>query len=112
MKKKEGYCECAKMYIVKTFDDLKELFLSKNADYGDSVFNTGPLCPDVSPEKAVAIRMEDKIKRLSNLMKEGSQPENETITDTLKDLAVYSIILASMYNTYDLSERVSDENRD
>jgi len=94
-------CNTAKKYILDTFDELRETFLDKNADYGDSVFHTGPLCSDVCPSKAVAIRMNDKIKRLATLMQLDNSANcrvNESITDTLKDLAVYAIILASIYN--------------
>ena len=94
-------CSMAKKYILDTFDELKETFLAKNADYGDSVFHTGPLCTDVCPSKAVAVRMDDKIKRLTTLMQSDNCANcrvNESITDTLKDLAVYAIILASIYN--------------
>ncbi len=60
-----------------------ELFKRKNADYGDSFANYGPV--------GVIVRMGDKIQRLSSVSKNGvTLVNNESIRDTLIDLHNYA----------------------
>lgn len=70
--------------------ELKELYVSKNGDYGDS-FN------DLLYEFGlitVVIRLQDKINRLKTIAKNDGEYciKDETIRDTLMDLANYSIM--------------------
>lgn len=49
-----------------------------------------------STEQWILVRMSDKLSRLTSLLwKEEPQVKDESLTDTLLDLANYSIILAS-----------------
>ena len=67
---------------------LHEIYTKKNADYGNSFseqFNKYGLVSSL-------IRLEDKLRRLENLSKHTRQVEDETITDTLLDLANYAIM--------------------
>ena len=60
-----------------------ELFKKKNADYGDSFANFGPV--------GVIVRMGDKINRLSSVTKNGVHlVDNESVRDTLIDLHNYA----------------------
>jgi hypothetical protein len=59
-----------------------ELFKQKNADYGDSFANYGPV--------GVIVRMGDKIHRLSSVTKSGVHFVNESVRDTLIDLHNYA----------------------
>ena len=60
-----------------------ELFKRKNADYGDSFANYGPV--------GVIVRMGDKIQRLSSVSKNGVVlVNNESLRDTLIDLHNYA----------------------
>lgn len=91
--------------IVNSFDELKELFINKNKDYGCSVFTTDPLCSSLCPMTAIRVRMNDKINRLAKLLNTDEVFRvKESITDTLNDLAVYSIILANLYK-YDTARK-------
>ena len=67
----------------KVHQEALELFKKKNADYGDSFANFGPV--------GVIIRMGDKINRLSSVTKNGVHfVDNESIRDTLIDLHNYA----------------------
>jgi hypothetical protein len=69
-------------------DELVELMISKNEDYGSkNILNTpgGPL-------NGLAVRLYDKIERLSNLTTNNATPNHESIRDTLIDIANYAII--------------------
>lgn len=72
-----------------------ELFKKKNADYGDSFANFGPV--------GVIVRMGDKINRLSSVTKNGvNLVNNESVRDTLIDLhnyAAMAIMLLDEKNT-------------
>ena len=60
-----------------------ELFKRKNADYGDSFANYGPI--------GVLVRMGDKIQRLVSITdREVALVNDESLRDTLIDLHNYS----------------------
>lgn len=67
----------------KIQEEGKQLFVKKNADYGDAFANYGPI--------GVLVRIGDKIQRLSSITKNKVQfVDNESIRDTLIDLHNYS----------------------
>ena len=69
-------------------EDLNALYTRKNHDYGDS-FGKG------FAEYGMAmpcIRLEDKLNRLKTLTKQEAQVNDESIDDTLMDLANYAIM--------------------
>lgn len=70
--------------------ELNELYVAKNSDYGNS-FN------DLLYEFGlitVVIRLQDKMNRLKTIAKNDGEycVKDETIRDTLMDLANYSIM--------------------
>ena len=63
--------------------DALELFIKKNADYGDAFATFGTI--------GVLVRIEDKIKRcISISSKEVQLVDDETLRDTLIDLHNYA----------------------
>jgi hypothetical protein len=69
--------------------DLNDIYLAKNRDYGDSFAKTRRK----HGNSAILIRLEDKLGRLERLMLSGEQcVKTESIEDTLKDLANYAIM--------------------
>lgn len=72
----------------------------KNLDYKSSAFTAPILLPQVSPFVAMCCRASDKIARLANLLSgHQAQVENESILDTIADLAGYSILLLTYGRT-------------
>ena len=68
--------------------ELTEIFRRKNHDYGDSfhkLYVKWGL-------KASAIRLEDKLNRFETLIKSDGEVKDETMRDTLLDLANYAIL--------------------
>lgn len=61
----------------------------KREDYGTGNIN-------MTGEYGVAVRLLDKVCRLVNLLKEGKEPNNESVEDTLMDIHNYSDILHVM----------------
>lgn len=90
--------------LVKKFEKISlnmfETMKKKNADYAgnDDAFSNFRLVEVLkisTTEQGILVRMCDKFSRISNLLS-GKNPEvkNESIQDTLQDLAVYSILLS------------------
>lgn len=75
----------------KIVNEMYEIYKAKNADYGDSVHDTFLKYGLLS----FLVRMEDKISRLRFLTLKGKKEQrvkNESIRDTLQDLANYAIL--------------------
>lgn len=74
-------------------NNMHELYIKKNHDYGDSVHDTYEKYGLVS----FLVRMEDKLNRVRNLNKDNvkisdAKVKDEKIEDTLMDLANYAIL--------------------
>lgn len=68
--------------------DFVATYTAKNSDYGDSFAKVREEYPH-----AIAIRLTDKLERLKVLLEQDYVPKvEESIEDTLKDVAVYSIM--------------------
>ena len=70
---------------------MSAIYKAKNADYGDSFHKSfvkhGPI--------AALVRMDDKLQRVEQLLlhSDGLKVKEETVEDTLIDLANYAIML-------------------
>lgn len=69
-------------------EELNDVYKRKNADYGDSFGQQYAEFGIISS----AIRLEDKMKRFKQLIKNEAQVKDESIEDTLLDLANYAIM--------------------
>ncbi len=70
--------------------ELKDLYARKNHDYGDSFHKSF----EEWGLPMAAIRLGDKYSRFCNLIKNPAKVNDESIRDTLIDLANYSIMTA------------------
>lgn len=68
--------------------ELNEIYNKKNNDYGDSFSKVY----DEYGRLSVAIRLTDKLERFKSLLDNKQQVEDESIRDTLLDLANYAIM--------------------
>lgn len=71
----------------RILSELHAQYVAKNADYGDSISKTFEEFGMTAP----LIRMKDKLNRITVLVKQENQVKNETLRDTLLDLANYAI---------------------
>lgn len=84
--------EVHKMYA----DRLNEIYRAKNTDYDDS-FAKGI---DSMGYASAIVRMEDKFNRIKSLLLKGTEAKvDESVEDTLLDLANYSLMLLTEYET-------------
>lgn len=74
---------------------IADLVARKNKDYGNSFDKT----LDEYGMNAYFLRVEDKISRLKNLVKNNEQlVPNESIEDTLKDICGYTLLMLNYSN--------------
>lgn len=89
----------------RILEEMHDIYIRKNTDYGDSTHETymkfGP--------NAYLVRMQDKLNRVHNLVKNGTgnaYVTDESIHDSLLDLANYAILM-SMELRMEGSKKVS-----
>ena len=81
-----------------------ELFKKKNADYGDSFANFGPV--------GVIVRMGDKINRLSSVTTNGvNLVDTESVRDTLIDLHNYAAMGIMLLDEKAVNPRIKELKR-
>ena len=68
--------------------ELNDLYIIKNADYGDSFGKSYERYGEVM----AAIRLNDKLNRFERLIQHKSEVKDESVRDTLIDLANYAIM--------------------
>ncbi len=69
-------------------DQIKDTHEKKNHDYGNSFAKS----MEEFGMLAAAIRLSDKLSRFKTLIKEESQVKDESVEDTLLDMAAYAIM--------------------
>jgi hypothetical protein len=77
-----------KDHIKRECEQLADILIRKNHDYGNSVqdqFNEYGLT-------SILIRLDDKLKRLKSLQKNEQLVQDESLIDTLTDLAGYAVL--------------------
>jgi hypothetical protein len=75
--------------VHKAAKEVADLVVRKQRDYGPkNIMNSV-----VSPELSIAVRLNDKLARLANLVQKGVSPENESLRDTADDIIGYGLVL-------------------
>lgn len=74
--------------ITNITTDLADTLIAKNHDYGNSF---GDLIKEYG-NLAMLIPIKNKVNRLDTLIKTDGKVKNESIEDTLRDLAGYAIL--------------------
>jgi hypothetical protein len=70
--------------IKKITDEVTAILLKKNADYGSASFDLGL--------NGNMVHLWDKVRRYRSLVENKSNPNFESVEDTLKDIIGYAII--------------------
>jgi len=79
---------------------MNDILKRKNADYAGpkGEYNNFEYCEKLgicTTEEGLVVRISDKMTRICNLLKADAQVKDESIKDTLLDMANYAMILAS-----------------
>lgn len=83
--------------LEQTFKKCLEIAKKKNGDYANQDdpfknFNTS-IQVGVSPDRAILVRISDKLSRISNLLDRPAIVEDEKLEDTIDDAINYFAIL-------------------
>lgn len=82
-----------------TFTLCHEIAIAKNKDYAWEwdPFKNFEMSTQVgvSPERAILVRLSDKISRISNLLDKEAAVNDESIKDTIRDSINYLAILSA-----------------
>lgn len=93
----------------KILDEMKQTYIAKNHDYGNAFHES----MDEFGIVAAVVRLNDKVSRLKTLTRKnmsGVMVKDETICDTLLDLANYAVMtLVEMTSEVDSPEDVQSE---
>lgn len=86
-------------------DTLNIIYRQKNHDYGDSFAKVRSVVPN-----SILVRLMDKLERLKTLLGKGEQAQviDESIDDTLMDMANYCImeLVERRLERYELDEKI------
>lgn len=100
-----GYSTKNDMRFTKVIRELKNLYLKKNMDYGNS-FEDGIEEDGILVAK---IRLNDKLRRFGRLINHKSEITEESLRDTLVDLANYAIMTIMWLDSKDESNEQKSE---
>ncbi len=89
----------------KQFDsivnEMKKIHHAKNHDYSGKDYLSNLIACErtgLPAWKGTVVRLQDKMSRLENFTKKGKlKVKDESVEDTLKDMAVYSILCLILY---------------
>ena len=88
----DGHSGSDQQVIAEVGLEMVALLLRKNSDYGSSAWTAPVLAPAMSPLEAIQCRMSDKVARLSGLMNGRVSEVDESVVDTMSDLAGYAML--------------------
>lgn len=70
------------------YTEAQDLLMSKHADYGPRNISAAP----GGPLNGLAVRLHDKLSRLTHLLQTEGEPNHESLRDTLLDIGNYGLI--------------------
>lgn len=86
---------------LKLLQEMRDLHVKKAADYGsgaDPLANCRASVElGVPAWQGTMIRAMDKVTRIKSYIRNGGKLENESLEDSLKDLAAYSLIALVLF---------------
>lgn len=79
--------------VKSVLDEIKDLLIAKNQKYGNSALEPLGVFSQLSPEQALFVRIDDKLKRIKN----GSLEKDDE--DVVNDLIGYLVLLKVIENS-------------
>ena len=73
--------------VYQVLGEIQEMLIAKNAKYGNSALEPLGVFSQLSPEQALFVRIDDKLKRIKN----GSLEKDDE--DVVNDLIGYLVLL-------------------
>jgi len=89
--------------IKQIVDEVSDILLKKNQDYGAASFDLGL--------NGNMVHLWDKVKRYRSLVENAeSKPNFEGLDDTLKDIIGYAIIGLHILNDENINNKINGQN--
>jgi len=88
--------QAVKFWAGKIQEETKrigDVLVRKNSDYGCSVFYPLGVFSSAPADEQIRVRLDDKLKRLISLKHKAAKVTDESIDDTVQDVAGYLILL-------------------
>jgi hypothetical protein len=79
--------------VYQVLGEIQEMLIAKNAKYGNSALEPLGVFSQLSPEQALFVRIDDKLKRIKN----GSLEKDDE--DVVNDLIGYLVLLKVIENS-------------
>jgi hypothetical protein len=108
-----------KEYLIRFHEVITKMYdttVKKNSDYAeeDDAFANFRMIDQmtsgrISTEAGIVTRLTDKLKRIASLISRPAKVQDESVQDTILDMAVYSIILY-IWMTRDNKQNAASEN--
>jgi hypothetical protein len=95
--------------LAKTLDAKGQDYSGKEDTYKN--FKSSAEMLNIPVEKAIMVRLLDKVTRISNLLDNDAKVKSESIIDTLDDLVGYTILLKTwmIENSFEEVKKMMDE---
>jgi hypothetical protein len=84
--------------VYQVLSEITEMLIAKNQKYGNSAIEPLGIFSDLSPEKGLKVRIDDKLKRIKN----GSLDNDDE--DVINDLIGYLVLLKILHKKDHLNE--------
>jgi hypothetical protein len=91
--------------FLRITNQMHDIYIKKNYDYGNSFDKS----MDEFGITASVVRMSDKMERLKSLTKKKTQVKDESVKDTLLDLANYAIMTVMHLNKEKYGKKDNDK---
>lgn len=88
-------------------EELTNLYVDKNADYGGSFVNTRK-----EVDRAIVVRLMDKLERIKSITTKEARVKDESLEDSLMDLANYCIMELIEIKRDRPKDQLGEENLD
>ena len=102
--------------VEETYKKGLSIIKIKNSDYagGNDAFRNfrSASVAGISPERAIVVRILDKLSRISNLLDKEASVKDESIEDTLIDLCNYTAILKAFLKDKNKTRKKQSEFRE
>jgi len=83
-------------YLSNAFDVIEDIAIKKSTDYTTTSpfenFEKVALATGLQVEDIFHVFIATKLNRIRNLVDNGKPPENESISDSILDLATYAVL--------------------
>lgn len=80
------------LLIAEVCDEIKVMLLDKNQKYGNSALSPKRIFSKASFIEQINVRIDDKLSRIENMVRNNIEDKSESINDSIEDLIGYLVL--------------------